>query len=146
MKQSPEILNFYDFVELCDKSGENIKPVVLHFSEFANFTAKNRTRKKLNFVLFHCLETSEVKFRKGSRKLHFKYQFSDEFTSVDFLVLKYVLAYPEKRDQPGGIPSKKDGILKLLNGIPVGKRKFWHDLVANDSAIDLADNTVQCEQ
>ena len=141
MKKSPEIFNFHDFVELCDRASKNIEPVVLHYNDFSNFVAKNSTRKTKHICLPLLNKICEVQFRKGSGFLHFKLNFADDFKTVDFLNPKFVLERPEKRTELRGIPTKKkEGIVKLLSGVPAGKRKFWYDIAVNGSVSDMAEN------
>lgn len=141
MSKSPEVYNFDDFVSLCGKAGKSIEPVVLHYSDFYSFAAKNRTRNCKTVKLPLLSAISEVEFRKGSRNLFYKKEFSDEFTSADFLSPKFDLRLPEKHTKPRGIPSKKkDGLVKLLESVPAAKRKFWHELSVNEAVQDLAEN------
>ncbi|ESO96672.1 hypothetical protein LOTGIDRAFT_174750 [Lottia gigantea] len=67
MRKAAEILNFQDFVDLCDKASKHTRPVVLHCNDFHCFQDDHRTRQKKNVQLPLIGTIVEVELRKGSR-------------------------------------------------------------------------------
>ena len=88
----------------------------------------------------------EAVFTKGSRKMQYREgSCTSELKEVDFLSPRFKLLDLGSSGQPkprGIRPSKKDGILQLLNssGVTPAKMRFWHDLVKNKAAADLVTN------
>lgn len=140
MRRSPEIVTFDDLTELIDKSGRNIKPVVMNVDDFYFFTPENRQRKsKKHGTLPLLADIVEVKFEQGSSKMFIKESFDSDYSEIDFLKPKFDRSvFPEKHNVPRGIStSKKRGILNLLGHIPNSKKKFYAELVENDASEDL---------
>ena len=139
MKKTPEINNFEDFVDICDKSSSLIKPVVLHHTEFYKFPEIHRARTSKKVKLPKLCDISVAKFVKGSKELSYKREFDGEEESVAFLKLKADLTKEVPvMEAPRGIHSnKKTGIIKLIQSLPPAKQKFWHELGVNDESTDL---------
>jgi len=91
MKKTAEILTFDDFVELCNKAGKKIKPVILSEHDFYNFVPMQRARKTTNVTLPLIADICQVCFKKGSRKLLYKCTFTEEYSEVDFQDLMQTL-------------------------------------------------------
>lgn len=86
-----------------------------------------------------------VQFRRGSRHLCVKGRHSDtEFIEFDFLMKKHVASsdyHQPLRETERGIPTSKknDIISKLVPLMPAINRRFWHNIMASDTANDLID-------
>ena len=142
MKTEKQIVNFQDFVDICSHAGKHILPVVMKVTDFRDFVGQQRTRKTKKCTLPLLADICVANFKKGSRALNFKTDFDRQYQSVDFLKPKFSeTALPERKFQMRGIPSgKKDEILKLLDGVPSSKKRFWLDLPSNDGIADLVEN------
>ena len=86
------------------------------------------------------IEAVEVKFVRESRLMYLKRAQEDtEYEGIDFLRPKSKLnELQEKcRAARGVLLKKKAGIMKIIGHVAPLKRKFYDDLVKNDSAQDL---------
>ena len=140
MGRRPEIVSFDDFVEICTKASKNIRPVIMGAQDFYEIRSevKRRGAKKCEIPTLQGL--SEVRFAKGSNAMYYRKGFdSSELTKCEFLNSKFdPKKFPSRKNEVRGIPpSKKQGIIKLLNVVPPAKRKFWLDLEENASSKDL---------
>ena len=143
MRSQSEVVNFLDFVALVDSASKTTKPIALNTHDFYEFTAENRVRQtKTSHQLPLLSSLCMVTFRKGSRLLYYKTAFDDDEKQVDFLKPKFkTSSFPRQQTLPRGIPvAKKEAILKLLNDVSAGKRKFWLDIPTNNSSNDLVTN------
>jgi len=143
LKKQAEILTFPDFVDLVDSSSKFLKPVVLGTADFYEFSAENRTRKTKNVTLPLLTNICSVTFKKDSRLMFFKTDFSQEDTAVDFLKPKFNVSssFPSPHTKHRGISSsKRDGILQLLKEVPSTKKKFWLELTTCETSRDLVTN------
>ena len=64
-----EICTFQDFADVCDKSGAEIKPIVMQYDDFYEFEDGYRSRKSWKITLPHLDSISAAEFRKGSRAM-----------------------------------------------------------------------------
>ena len=142
MKKCPEVCTFPDFVDVCEKAGSKIKPIIMHYHDFHEFEDGHRNRKSKNVTLPHLDSLSVVEFRKDSRAMWFKKSFEEEYNQVEFLKPKFSLdIVPPKKDKPRGISSiKRQNILKLANSFPAAKKKFWLEIPINDENVDLVEH------
>ncbi|MES9882743.1 MAG: hypothetical protein ABW185_17895 [Sedimenticola sp.] len=142
MKKMPEICTFQDFVDLCDRAGKNIKPVVMHPADFYLLQDGHRTRQSKNVDLPLISSLCQVEFRKGRRTLFYKTKHVDEdFIEVEFLKPKFdIHSFPGAMSEPRGIPAtKREKLLKLTNCFPPAKKKFWLDMPINNENRDLVE-------
>ena len=143
MRKLPSIYNFEDFVNLCASSSKNVKPIVMQFSDFYEVKGENRSRQSKKVTLPKLSDVCEVQFQKGSSSIFYRTSFDEEAPiECPFLRPRFSAQdVPPKCVSVRGIaPSKKEGIVKLLDVCPPSKRKFWHELHENTAANDLVAN------
>lgn len=127
LKKQSEVFTFPDFVSLVDCASKSVKSVVLEISDFYEFKPENRIRKSKHTTLPLLSTVCTAKFRKGSRFLFYKTDYEDEeYSEVDFLKPRFMeTSFPPTKCSPRGIkPTKKEGILKLLNDAPNAKKNL----------------------
>ena len=87
-------------------------------------------------------DTTEVKFKRGSRLLLYRTSFSsEETTELDFLKNNFQLNVPPAKSVSHGIPKdKKSDIIKKLAPLMENNQKiFWNNIPTGDVK-DLIDN------
>ena len=105
MKKCPKICTFQDFVDLCDKPGTKIKPIIMQYHDFYEFKDSHCNRKSKNVALPLLDSISVVEFRKGSRAMWIKHAFGENYQEVNFLKTKFRLDITLcKKSQAKGIP------------------------------------------
>ena len=77
MRKCQEICTFDEFVELCGKAGQKVKPVVMHHDDFYAFVAGQRSRQSKKVVLPLLSDLCEVEFRKGSKSMWYRKSFDE---------------------------------------------------------------------
>ena len=139
MKKSAEVCNFDEFVDICTKSAQSIKPIVMQHGDFYQVPEMHRTRTSKKVQLPKISEIRSVKFSKGSRSLTYKRKFDSEEVQVEFLKKNCdVHQVIPTATVPRGVSStKKQNLIKLAKSLPPSKVKFWHDLHVNDDNADL---------
>ena len=100
MKTCPEICTFQDFVNICDKSGVKIKPIVMQYHEFYKFEDGHRNRKSRKITLPNFDSIWVARFQKGLLAVCFKQDFERDYQK-DFLKSKFKLnvTQPTKNNQ-----------------------------------------------
>ena len=139
MKKCPEICNFPEFVDVCDKAAAKIKPIAMHHTDFYQFTDETRSRNTKKVTMPKLASICVAKFVKGSRLLQYQESFDGGFTAVDFLKPKcrVDIQIATLVDPRGVSRTKQNKLLKLAESFPPAKRKFWHELPVSDSTSDL---------
>ena len=142
MKKCPEICTFQNFVDVCDKPGAKIKPIVMQYYDFYEFECRHCSRKTRKITLPHLDSISAAEFRKRSRAMWFKHGFEGDYLEVHFLKPRFRLdVTPPTKNQPRGISRvKRQNMLQLADSFPAAKRKFWLEIPVNDRNDDLVEH------
>ena len=144
-EKTPPIATFNDFVEICDNSCKKAKAVIMDVPYIYKFTKENKASGK-NADMPLIRDIIEVQFKKDNTSMFVKKYFEDEYAEVNFLKNKFVKVdgantFPQPVTQRRGITSqKKNGIIRVLKGVPQEKVIFWSSLAVNEDVPDLQES------
>ena len=134
-KKASVVATFDDFFALCDTATKCTKAVLLDLPYIFNIRKECRSRSIKHFI----------PHSKGKKNMFVKIAFRDNTHSeIDFLRPKFVNAnkwkiFPDALGERRGITSgKKNGIIKVLKGIPSEKKGFWRNIDTKEAVPGLA--------
>lgn len=141
LKKKAKVYDFQDFVECIQKSNSGkVVMAVMDLKDFytwPDFTSQNKLKKTSPRAYLHSMV--HVRFTRGLKTLDYKNNFSEDFTTLNFLTAKALkgnLPQPKPLETPQGISKeRKDNLItKLSPIIPENRLKFWRELPVSETA------------
>uniref|UniRef100_A0A1Y1LR10 Uncharacterized protein n=1 Tax=Photinus pyralis TaxID=7054 RepID=A0A1Y1LR10_PHOPY len=147
--KTAELLDFEDLENLIKSSNKLNEIISLRAEDFKEFENGCMSRKK-GSLMPKLNDLKVAQFRKGSKKLFYKYELEDEnFSDTTFLHPKFKLKLPRASlgAFPRGLKSeKKDAIMKtLVPHMGVRKQIFWNNLLSSQDLQDLGKSVATIE-